>query len=245
MRVTLSGAWVALGLGVGCQTTDQDARCLAERQAARSEALADDYEAAEKRLSWVQRVCGANSMSDVQRIRRQILARQEAKRLRAIDAASKAAGLRGGNVEAFLAWATEGSQERSAGVEVTCFGRGTAEYGFCTGHNSLSTRMRLRFWKSEPDAVRYTLVTPEAIVCEDLGPHRLVRRWEEDGIVRERCELTSRKLRNLEALVERREEANTPTTVDIYSLQYLDRDVAFGRQLQRSLPKLEGIIERP
>lgn len=243
------GAWAVWVLpgafSVGCRTSDQDARCLAERQAARQDALSDEFASAERRLRWVREACGPNSMSDADRVQRLIRSRRDTLRRRREAEARKEAALRQATVGAFVSWATEGAYEGSSVVEASCAERGTAAYGFCSGHNASSPRMRLRYWKADPRSVRYTLETDEAVVCEDLGPHRSVRRWQRGPGLYERCELTSRELRQFESLIVRHDTSSTRTTVHIYSNEYVSRDSSFARELQPDLKRLDGIVAPP
>ena len=79
-------------------------------------------------------------------------------------------------------------------------------------------------------AVHETFRTKLPLECEDLGDHRVVRRWSLGAESFVLCELTEREARELSALLVRGSGENR---MYIFSFAYLRKDPAFDLSLRR------------
>ena len=88
--------------------------------------------------------------------------------------------------------------------------------------------MRLRYWKAQEGAFRFTFTSAEPLSCLDLGDQRRVRAWARGGSSYEVCEPTQHELRSLSALLIR---GPTENTLHVFTPAYVRRDSAFERLL--------------
>jgi hypothetical protein len=217
-----------LAASLGCATRGEPPDCLEQRQEARNRALAGDLEQAEGLLERVKQRCGPNSQSDIQHIGKLIAEKKAARREREEREANRSALLREFPSKSFVEWATDRAGDISGKVpSVSCAERGTPLFGFCEGQREQAPGISLRYWQAEPGAFRYSLETQAPPSCQDLGEYRLVRSWQRDGSQLELCELTSRRLRHLSALI-----VHTPPRHEmfIFSQEYLGLDPGFERR---------------
>lgn len=235
-RLSPQRCWLLLGslswfslLGA-CAERGEPAACLDTRQQARNDALQDRIEEASRLLEEIKSKCGPNSASDIQHIGKLIAEKTEARRERERLAAEAGELRLKFPSQDFVAWAT--SKDGALGdkaADAVCAERGSPDFGFCEARRKEATDMTVRYWSADKSAYRYALTTTQPPSCEDLGEYRSVRVWSRDGIAHEQCELTSRRLRHLAALL-----VHTPTEhqMYIYSQGYPARDSAFERLLR-------------
>jgi hypothetical protein len=226
-----TSAVVLLG---GCTQRGEPMACLDKRQESRNLALQGELDRAGALLDEVKAMCGANSASDIQHIAKLIAEKTEARERAERAEAAKQELAQKFPGQAFVAWATARDGDVAGKTpSVRCGERGSADYGFCEGARAEDPAMSVRYWETEPRAYRYSLITQRAPSCEDLGEHRQVRVWSRDGALHELCELTSRKLRHLSALVT---HAPDEHRMYIFSNSYLARDPAFEQTLRLIQP---------
>jgi hypothetical protein len=227
---------------LACQTRGEPPACLDQRQEARNLALRGDTEPARRLLDQVKANCGPNSQSDIQHITQLIAEKTAAREKRRELEQSRSAELANFPSRSFVEWATARAGDIDGKLTQTvCAERGTPEYGFCEGERPDVPSMRLRYWQAQPDAYRYSLTTPLPPSCQDLGEWRQVRAWSRDDSDYELCELTSRRLRHLSALIV---HAASGYEMHLFSQNYPNIDVAFERRL-RILPGPSNSSPRP
>lgn len=216
--------------GLACETRGEPPACLDQRQDARNLALRGDIEAAQRLLDQVKANCGPNSQSDIQHVTKLIAEKTAARdRQRELEQ-RRTAELAQFPSRNFVEWATARAGDIGGKLAHTsCAERGTPDYGFCEGERPDIPSMRLRYWQAQPDAYRYSLTTPVPPSCQDLGEWRQVRAWSRDGSDYELCELTSRRLRHLSALL-----VHGPSGYEmhLFSQAYPNVDPTFERRLR-------------
>jgi hypothetical protein len=232
-RAAFLAVFLAAPALLACQTPGEPPACLDQRQEARNLALRGDIEPATRLLDQVKANCGPNSQSDIQHITKLIAEKTAAReKLRELEQ-SRSAELAKFPSRSFVEWATARAGDNDGKLARTvCAERGTPEYGFCEGERPDVPTMRLRYWQAQPDAYRYSLTTPLPPSCQDLGEWRQVRAWSRDGSDYELCELTSRRLRHLSALII---HAASGYEMHLFSQNYPNIDAAFEHRL-RILP---------
>lgn len=215
---------------MACETRGEPAACLDQRQEARNLALRGEIEPAQRLLDQVKQSCGPNSQSDIQHITKLIAEKTAARAKQRELEQARSAELQKFPSRSFVEWATERAGDIGGKLAAPrCAERGTPDYGFCDGERSDVPSMRLRYWQAQPEAYRYSLVTDLAPSCQDLGEYRQVRAWSRDGADYELCELTSRRLRHLTALIV---HGASGYEMHLFSQAYTSFDAAFERRLR-------------
>jgi hypothetical protein len=219
-----------LTLLLACARPGEPADCLNERQEARNLALQGQLEAASRLLEHIKARCGANSASEIQHIGKLIEEKTRAKRALEQKEAEERKLRQQSPSRDFIAWATQkdGAVAGKVGPPL-CAARGTPDFGFCEAPRQNAANMSVRYSSADPEAYRYALRTSIPPSCVDLGESRQVRAWSRGGRTYELCELTSRRLRHLTALVV---HAPGEHEMYIYSEKYPALDSAFERQLR-------------
>jgi hypothetical protein len=213
-----------------CEARGEPPACLDQRQQARNLALRGEIEPAQRLLDQVKASCGPNSQSDIQHITKLIAEKTAARDKQRELERLQSAELEKFPSRSFVEWATARAGDIGGKLaRVSCAERGSPDYGFCEGERPGVPSMRLRYWQAQPDAYRYSLVTPLAPTCQDLGEWRQVRTWSRDGSDFELCELTARRLRHLTALI-----VHTPSGYEmhLFSQTYTSFDPRFERRLR-------------
>ena len=217
-------------LGTGCTREEQRSECWSARQSSRDAVVNGKLEQAQKLLEQARTLCAGQSADDLRRIEELIADRREVARAVAKDEA-EAQHAHGFPTEQFMRWATEPAERFSHSLSgVECAVRGDPAYGFCEAERKGSPDMKVRYWEHDRKAVRYSFRTKLPLECEDLGDHRVVRRWSLGAESFELCELTERKARELSALLVRGSGENR---MYIFSFAYLRKDPAFDLSLRR------------
>jgi hypothetical protein len=215
---------------LACAERGEPAACLDKRQQARNGALQDRLEEAARLLEQIKAECGPNSASDIQHIGKLIAEKRAARQQREQQAEAARALQRQFPSRDFVAWATSRDGAitgKTAGA--TCSERGSTDFGFCEAKRPGANEMTVRYHGADQNAYRYALTTTEPPSCEDLGEYRRVRVWTRGGVSYEHCELTSRRLRHLSALLVHEAAEHR---MYIYSQEYPSRDAAFERMLR-------------
>ena len=221
---------VAAALGTACNQKEQRSECWDARQKSRDAIVQEKLDDAQKLLEHARTVCAGQSADDIRRIEGQLADRRETARAIAKDAAQEQRA-HDFPTQQFIRWATEPVEQFLQSLtSVKCAERGDPAYGFCEAERKTSPNMTVRYWEHDRKAVRYQLRTNLPLECEDLGDHRLVRRWSAQGRSFELCELTEREARGLSALLVRNSGDNR---MYIFSFGYLQKDPAFELSLRR------------
>lgn len=228
--VSLVVFFAAALAALACETRGEPPACLDQRQDARNLALRGDLEAARLLLDQVKANCGPNSQSDIQHVAKLIAEKAAARDAQRELEQRRSTELAQFPSRSFIEWATARAGDIGGKLARTsCAERGTPDYGFCEGERPDVPSMRLRYWQAQPDAYRYSLTTLVPPSCQDLGEWRQVRAWQRDGSDYELCELTSRRLRHLSALLVRNPSGYE---MHLFSQAYPSIDPAFERRLR-------------
>lgn len=184
---------------------------------------------AQQLLDRARSVCAGESADDIRRIDGLIADRREAARALA-KAEAEAARAQASPTEQLMRWATEPAEHFADSLtDVKCAERGDPGFGFCEASRKGASDMTVRYWEHDPKAVRYELRTKLPLECEDLGDHRLVRRWSAGDRSYTLCELTERQARDFSALLVRGANENRAY---LFSFAYLRKDPAFEQSLR-------------
>jgi len=218
-------------LGTGCEHGEQQrSECWAARQSSREAIVHGKLDDAQKLLEQARAACAGQSADDLRRIEELIADRREVARAVAKEEADDQHA-HGFPTEQFMRWATEPVEQFLQSLSsVECAERGDPAYGFCEAKRKGSPEMSVRYWEHDRKAVRYEFNTKLPLECEDLGDHRVVRRWSLGAEKFELCELTEREARDLSALLVRGSNENR---MYIFSFAYLKKDPAFERSLRQ------------
>jgi len=217
-------------LGTGCDHGEQRSECWGARQNARDAIVRGKLDEAQKQLEQARALCAGQSADDIRRIEELIADRREVARAVAKEEAEDQHA-HGFPTEQFMRWATEPAEQFLQSLtRVKCAARGDAAYGFCEAERKGSPNMTVRYWEHDRKAVRYEFKTKLPLECEDLGDHRVVRRWTLRTENFELCELTEREARDLSALLVRGSDENR---MYIFSFAYLKKDPAFDLSLRQ------------
>jgi hypothetical protein len=223
-----------LGSSLGaCSKRESTSACWNARQHVRDTIVDGKLQQAEQLLLQARATCNGQSADDLRRIQELLVDRREAR-----EAMQQAEAARQQALEVptqrFVHWATASKEQFSKSlVDVSCQERGSPDFGFCTATRQGHPDMRVRYWRSDRSAMRYSFTTSVPLECEDLGEHRRLRHWSKEGTKYELCELTERETRNLSALLVRAAGENT---MHLYSFEYLKHDPEF-EQLTRERGK--------
>jgi len=221
---------LAAALGTGCKHEEQRSECWNARQSSRDAIVRGKLDEAQKLLDEARAQCAGQSGDDLRRIEELIADRREVARAVAKEAAEEEHA-HGFPTEQFVRWATEPAEQFSHSLSsVKCAERGDPAYGFCEAERKGSPDMTVRYWEHDRKAVRYSFRTKLPLECEDLGDHRVVRRWSLGAESFVLCELTEREARELSALLVRGSGENR---MYIFSFAYLRKDPAFDLSLRR------------
>lgn len=220
----------AAALGTGCHEQEQRSECWSTRQSSREAIVRGKLDEAAKLLERARSACDGQSADDIRRIEGLIADRREVARAVAKEAA-KEQQAHAFPTEQFVRWATEPVEHFGNSLtNVKCAERGQPAYGFCEAERKGSPDMTVRYWEHDRKAMRYEFRTKLPLECEDLGDHRLVRRWSADNRSFELCELTEREAREFSALLIRGPDENR---MYVFSFAYLRKDPAFDQSLRR------------
>ncbi len=220
-------------LGTGCTQKQQRSECWSARQSSREAIVHGKLDEAQQLIDRARNVCAGQSADDIRRIQELIADRREAARALAKDEA-EAEQAHASPTEQFIRWATEPAERFTHSLaNIECAERGEPDFGFCNAERKGSRDMSVRYWEHDRKAVRYELRTKLPLECDDLGDHRLVRRWSADTRSFELCELTERETRDFSALLVR--SANE-SRMYLFSFAYLRKDTAFEQTLRRPSP---------
>jgi hypothetical protein len=221
---------IAAALGTACTRKEERSQCWDARQKSRDAIVQEKLDAAQKLLEQARAVCAGQSADDIRRIEGQLADRRETARAIAKEAAQEQQA-HDFPTQQFIRWATEPVEQFLQSLSnVKCAQRGDPAYGFCEAERKTSPNMTVRYWAHDRKAVRYQFTTNLALECEDLGDHRVVRRWSAEGRSFELCEMTERAARDLSALLIRDSGNNR---MYIFSFAYLQKDPAFELSLRR------------
>ncbi len=216
-----------------CGRRGEPEHCLPERQQARNLALQGHSEEASRLLENVKANCGPNSASDIQHVSKLIAEKAQAKRAREQKETEQTKLRQQWPSRDFVAWATEKDGAVTSKLnQPVCAVRGTPDFGFCEVRRPSTPNMSVRYSSTDLDAYRYTLRTATPPSCIDLGEYRELRAWTRDESTYELCELTSRRLRHLTALLIHRPGEHE---MHLFSQEYPALDTAFEHQL-RAIP---------
>ncbi len=207
----------------------EDPLCAERRQGARGAVSQGNLELATKLLDEARARCSPKLASDLRRIERSIREAAEAQQRAAVERAERAAERELPVGKSFVRWVIEaGTTPTKDPVNAQCAERGSADFGFCEATRPGSPEMRVRYWQTQRNAVRYSCVTAALLSCEDLGEHRRVRIWTRDEASYELCEPTEHALRGLTALLVR---TRTENRMSIFTQAYVRKDPEFERLL--------------
>lgn len=227
---------VAAALGTGCNQKAQRSECWSARQSAREAIVHGKLDEAQQLLDRARNVCAGQSADDIRRIEGQLADQREVARTLA-KAEAEAERAHAFPTEQFIRWATEPVERFTQSLtNVKCAERGDPAYGFCEAERKGSRDMTVRYWEHDRKAVRYEFKTHLPLECEDLGDHRLVRRWSANNRDFELCELTEREAREFSALLIRGSNENR---MYVFSFAYLRKDPTFEQSLRR--PSTSGL----
>lgn len=232
IRATLIELLLTLlaALGTGCDQGAQRSECWGARQKSRDAIVRGKLDEAQQLLEQARASCAGQSADDIRRIQELIADRREVARAVAKEEAEDQHA-HGFPTEQFMRWATEPAEQFLQSLtHVKCAERGAPAYGFCEAERKGSPDMTVRYWEHDKKAVRYAFRTQLPLECEDLGDHRVVRRWSLRSDNFELCELTEREARDLSALLVRGSGENR---MYIFSFAYLKKDPAFELSLRQ------------
>lgn len=213
-----------------CDARQRRADCWSARQASRDAIIQGQLDEAAKLLEQAREICGDQSVDDLNRIDVIIADRREAQH-QLEQAESRGQRKRSGvPTQRFVNWATAPIEEFEKSLaRIDCAARGSADFGFCTAERKGHPEMRVRYWNTQREAVRYSFESELPLECEDLGAHRRVRKWSSEQRSYELCEITEREARNLSALLVSGAEKNQ---MFVFSFEYLKKDPDFERTLR-------------
>lgn len=220
----------ATALGTGCNKAEQRSECWNARQSSREAIVRGKLDEAQQKLDRARSVCAGQSADDIRRIEGMISDRREAARAIAKEEADEQHA-NAFPTEQFIRWATVPVEAFAHSLtNIHCAERGDPGYGFCQAERKGSPEMTVRYWEHDRKAVRYEFRTKLPLECEDLGDHRVVRRWSAENRGFELCELTEREARDFSALLIRGSDENR---MYLFSFAYLRKDPAFDQSLRR------------
>jgi hypothetical protein len=230
----------SLLLSGGCKSEErkQQERACSEALTGGRVALKDDHlDAARKKLAAAEASCPDLRRTYVDQLRDEIAARQAELARQREQAEAEAARRREHPVLPFMDWVRERAKATDkVSRDMKCHPSGDPRYGWCDGTVEVvkGTPFRARVWKTDTEAYRLSVTLAAPVVCDDLGPHRVVRTWTVGGdaaqkVRRTHCELLSKSYRGLAALVTVRPGT---TEVDVFTGEYLERDPELGDMLR-------------
>ena len=189
---------------------------------ARAAAYEGKLEEADRLLTKAKRLCGPDSQPYIERVE-QLMADRRSERENAdagLDAALRPADA--SSATRFKTWIETSREAVSESVSApTCAPRSSPDYGTCEAFLDEARKLRVRYWQDDEKAFRFTLLSQTPLSCQDLGPHRIVRRWSREGKSFQLCELMEHHLRSLTALLELGEDSYQ---LDVFSHAYEQRD---------------------
>ena len=227
-RSVFMAAALTAALASACENRQQNRDCtdaLLEGKAAVAKGATAD---ARRALESARSSCPQSREFYVKRLSEQIETKEREETEKRAETARLAELRRKEPLQDFVAWIgkrRDDSDKRGPGVK--CAERGTPRYGFCEEVVETKNRKRrLEFWAADHDAYSFDGRFPAPVTCDDLGKHRVVRKWtlaSPPGTTAQHCELTGGPLKGLVALV--RADDGSPDTVHImvFSREYLKR----------------------
>ena len=226
----------SLTLSSGCNKAEKK-ECTQALFEGRSAARRDELELARQQLGLARQHCNERKQAHVDQLDQEIHAKEaQLDHLAEVEEWSAEAA-RELPARALVEWV---SHQRAvadrAEKQTHCFSRGEARFGWCEGQRAGpgAAKFSVVYHQAESEAFRYRAELSVPVVCDDLDSHRVVRRWKapmEGGTVeRVHCEFLSKQLRGLSGLITTSGQAST---VDIFSREYLNRDVRYRAVLER------------
>ncbi len=223
--------WVLGGLSLAvlvsaCGKETPDPSCDVERERARAAALRGEAEPARRSLEAARAACPEKLAFDLDRIEAQIVRHeQRAEELAAREKSREAARA---PLSAFVDWVGRSRASDKQLPGAACAGRGEPGFGYCRAEKELGglTATVRYLSRDAAEVFSYQAEVALPVVCADLGPNRVVRRWSQGGDEFSHCELTGPALKGLTALlsVTHAEAGEATSVVRVFSRAYADRD---------------------
>jgi hypothetical protein len=228
-RLAQVAATVALCLSCHSEKRENDA-CLDARRRTHEAMSTRDVPAASSALATARTECTQASEYDIDRLQRAI--EREQRHQSEITQLAQQANAKTNPLTEFMSWVRSHRESgaRTPG-QTSCEPRQSPRFGLCVTRfqREDASAFELHYWQAAPnDAYRFAWEFAGALSCDDAGPHRPLRKWNNDGVEHELCELSQHGLIGLRALVVHQPGASR---IEIYAPGYLSKDPEFAQRL--------------
>lgn len=223
---------VGLGFAWACRSEREQKVCTQALFDGRVLTKQGDLPAARDKLQTALGRCDERRRPYVEQLRQEIAHKERALEEERRKQEEERARRRELPVEAFMKF-VEARRDAADKAEddVECYPRTDPQFGWCETTKRIGddVMFRTRYWRTDPDVYRFSVTVGKPIVCDDLGPHRVVRSWRSDGVERTHCEFSSKALRGLGVLVS---VEHGMSRVEVFSSGFVAKDDAFRRVLE-------------